>query len=334
MSDWATLNLCTGMRRYIAEVASIYARVPADQPIAQQRRTYEDMARRYTRKRPAGVRTCDVLVPDGRGRTLRLRVYRPVETDAGPLPCMVYYHGGGFALGSIESHDCVVAELALASSAVAISVDYSLAPEHPFPAAFEDAYAAWRHVVTHAGEFGIDSARAIVAGDSAGAALAVAVCLKARDDRRRMPAGQLLIYPVLTAAADLPSYVENAAAPMLTAPSLAHFWSLYTEAGRHSGNAYCTPLSAEDVSGLPPACIATANYDPARDDGAVFAARLRDAAVPVDYRCAGKLAHGYLRARAMSPAAATEFAALCEGARALFRGAARFPAASRPSNAA
>jgi acetyl esterase/lipase len=316
----AAPDLCTGMRRFVAEVETIYSRVPDDQPIADQRKTYGKVARHYTRRRPAGIRVQDMMVPTERGDTLRIRIYRPVETQRTVSPAILFFHGGGFALGSIESHDCVVAELALAASAVAISVDYRLAPENPFPAAFEDAYAVWQYAVSKAELLGIDPARTIVAGDSAGAALAAAICLKARDLCRRMPAGQLLIYPVLTAMADLPSYEEHADAPMLSADSLAYFWGLYTEAGRHAGNPLAAPLMASDFRGLPPARISTANYDPCRDDGALYAQRLREAGVSVEYRCAARLTHGYLRARAMSPAAAAEFAALGEGARALMRG--------------
>lgn len=313
-------DLCTGMRRFVAEVETIYSRFPDDQPITDQRKTYEKVARHYTRRRPAGVRVQDMMVPTEHGDKLRIRIYRPVETQHSLSPAILFFHGGGFALGSIESHDCVVAELALAASAVAISVDYRLAPEDPFPAAFEDAYAVWRYAVSKAELFGIDPARTIVAGDSAGAALASAVCLKARDLCRRMPAGQLLIYPVLTATADLPSYEEQADAPLLSSDSLAYFWRLYTEAGKHAGNPLAAPLMAGDFSGLPPAYIATAHYDPCRDDGAVYAQCLDQAGVSVEYRCAARLPHGYLRARAISPAAAAEFAALGERARALLRG--------------
>ena len=327
-------DLCTGMRRFVAEVETIYSRVPEDQPIADQRKTYEKVARHYTRRRPAGIRVQNMTIPTEHGGTLHIRVYRPVEGQSASSPAILFFHGGGFALGSIESHDCVVAELALAASAVAISVNYRLAPENPFPAAFEDAYSAWQFVLAKSDALGIDPARTIVAGDSAGAALAAAVCLKARDLCRRMPAGQLLIYPVLTAMADLPSYTEQANAPMLSAQSLAYFWSLYTEAGEHAHNPLAAPLMASDFGGLPPARIATAHYDPCRDDGAIYAQRLREAGVSVEYRCAARLTHGYLRARAMSPAAAAEFAALGEGARALLRGGIKPAQEPQPKTAA
>lgn len=317
---WAGLDLCTGMRRYIVEVEAVYAGLDDGRPIADQRRTYDELARRYTRRRPSGVRVRDALLPTSAANPVRVRIYEPVERPDEPAPALVYYHGGGFALGSIESHDGVVAELALASSAVAISVDYRLAPEHPFPAAFEDAYAVWAFVSAKSETLAIDPHRTIVAGDSAGAALAVAVCQEARRTRMPMPAGQLLIYPALTAAADLPSYVEQADAPILTAKSLAYFWQLYTGGGAKADDPRAAPLQSNDFAGLPPAFIAAAKYDPCRDDGAVYAEHLRAAGVSAEYRCALKLAHGYLRARALSPAAAAEFAAISEGARALLRG--------------
>ncbi len=327
-------DLCKGMRRFLAEVEMIYSRIPQDQPIADQRQTYEKVARHHKRRRPAGIRVQDMEIPTERSGTLRIRVYRPFEGPSTSAPAILFFHGGGFALGSIESHDCVIAELALAASAVTISVDYRLAPENPFPAAFEDAYSVWQYAIAKAEALGIDPARTIVAGDSAGAALAAAVCLRARDLCRRMPAGQLLIYPVLTAMADLPSYQEQANAPMLSAQSLAYFWGLYTETGKHAHNPFAAPLMASDFGGLPPARIATAYYDPCRDDGALYAQRLREAGGSVEYRCAVRLAHGYLRARAMSTAAAAEFAALGEGARALLRGSAKRAKEPQPKTAA
>lgn len=317
MTEWEDLELCMGMRRFIAEAEAVYAGLPDDASMTLQRRTYERLARKFTRQRPSGVRVRNFVVEGEAGHRLRARVYRPV--DATPGATILYFHGGGFSLGSIESHDCVVAELALAASASAVSIEYRLAPEHPFPAAFNDATAAWRHLVENASTLGIDPANTIVAGDSSGAALAVAVCQHAKANRSAMPAGQLLIYPALTADADLPSYVDQADAPMLTAPQLARFWSYYTGAGLHAADPYAAPLKADDFHGLPPAFVTTAHYDPCRDDGAVYASRLRDADVDVVYRCAAKLAHGFIRARAMSPAAAAEFAAICEGARALLR---------------
>ncbi|MBU2580838.1 MAG: alpha/beta hydrolase [Alphaproteobacteria bacterium] len=319
MQRWAHLDLCTGMRRFIAEVEAVYAGIDEAQPIAGQRRTYEEMAQRFTRRRPAGVRTRDTLIALGSPNPLRVRFYEPADLPEGPAPALIYFHGGGFALGSIESHDCVVAELALATSSVAISVDYRLAPEHPFPAAFDDAFGLWAHLSAHPASFGIDLTRTVLAGDSAGAALAVAVCLEARNKRLPMPAGQLLIYPALSAVGGLPSYSDNAIAPMLTTPGLAYFWRLYTGGGEAALDPRAAPLAASDFSRLPPAYIATARYDPCRDDGAVYADSLRNAGVPVEYRCANRLAHGYLRARSLSPAAAAEFAAMCEGARAMQR---------------
>lgn len=316
---WADLDLCTGMRRFIAEVEAVYAGLGDNRPIRAQRRTYDELARRFTRRRPAGVRTRDALFRVQSADPVRVRIYEPVDRPREGSPAIVFFHGGGFALGSIESHDCVVAELALATSSVAFSVDYRLAPEHPFPAGFEDALAAWTHISENADNFAIDPALTIIGGDSAGAALAVSVCREARRNRMRLPAGQLLIYPALTPAADLPSYRENAQAPMLTAETLAYFWDLYTCGGATAGDPRAAPLVDQDFAGLPPAFIATAQYDPCRDDGSVYARLLGESGVPVEYRCAQKLAHGYLRARSLSPAAATEFAAVCEAARALQR---------------
>ncbi len=319
MDPWADFDLCTGMRRFVAEVDAMAASQPPEPSMAEQRRMYDKFARRFTRNRPAGVRIRDMATIDGAADPVPIRIYEPVERDERPAHGLVFFHGGGFALGSIESHDCVVAELALATSTIAISVGYRLAPENPFPAAFDDAVRVWKYVQANADKIGFDPDCTVVGGDSAGAALAVAVCLKARAARMRMPAGQVLIYPALTAKGDLPSYEEQSVAPMLTAESLEYFWSLYTNKGQHADNPYAAPLMAESFIGLPPAFITTANFDPCRDDGALYAQRLKEDGIPVEYRCAAKLSHGHLRARSMSPAAAAEFAALGEGIRSLLR---------------
>ncbi|MDX2287782.1 MAG: alpha/beta hydrolase [Hyphomicrobiaceae bacterium] len=305
-------HLCPGMRRFITQTERFYVEAGCGETasLAQQRVAYERFARGFRRPRPAGVSAEDVTLATAAGK-LRTRLYRGVTGAAGPRPGFVFLHGGGFALGSLDSHDCIAAEIAEAAQCVVVSVAYRLAPEAPFPAAHEDAVAGLSHVIDEGEALGIDGRRVAIGGDSAGAALALSAALARRDAGLPGAIGQLLIYPVLTTAADLPSYVENADAPMLTAESLAYFWSLYTHGPRFARDPRAAPLLADSFRGLGSTLIATASHDPARDDGASLWQRLRADGVPVQYRCATDLAHGYLRARAMSPSAAIEFVAAC-----------------------
>ncbi|MDX2259146.1 MAG: alpha/beta hydrolase [Hyphomicrobiaceae bacterium] len=303
------------MERFITLAAAADARsaplpLEADN-LPALRVAYENVAALFRRPRPSGLDVSDETCPGVDG-PIGLRVYRPAETGRGSAPGLVYYHGGGFALGSLDSHDCIVAELAAATGAVAVAVDYRLAPEHPFPAAFEDAVAALSHVMDQGGIGAVDAGRVAVAGDSAGAALVLAASLARRDAGLRVPAALALVYPVLTTAADLPSYVENAEAPMLTAAVLAQYWRLYTRGDVHARDARAAPLLAGDLSGLGPTLITVAGHDPARDDGVELHRRLIEVGGLSELRTAGDLAHGHVRARGMSPSAAIEFSALAE----------------------
>jgi len=249
-----------------------------------------------------------------------VRIYRPPSLKPGQLaPCILYMHGGGWVLGSADTHDCITAEIAESTGAIVVSVDYLLAPEHPFPAGFNQCRAALDMLSREPAAFGIDGRRIAVAGDSAGANLAAALALAVRGEGGPALAAQALIYPVLGTDMSLPSYRQNATAPMLKPEEMAFYWSHYLGGEPLTGNPYAEPRIAADLSGLPPSLIWTAGHDPVRDDGAVYARRLSEAGVPVIYRCAPDLAHGYLRARAMSASAAAEFEALCRELRELLQ---------------
>ena len=205
-----------------------------------------------------------------------MRVYRP-ESET-PLPVVVYFHGGGFVIGDISTHDTTCQRLAAGVPAVVVSVDYRLAPEHRFPAAVEDCDAATAWVAAHAAELGGDPARLAVAGDSAGGNLAAVVARHARDAGGPAIAFQLLVYPATDMTGSLPSHTENGKGYLLTSDTMAWFLDNYL-AGENVSDPDASPLFAGDLGGLPPALVVTAEFDPLRDEGEAYAERLRQAGV-------------------------------------------------------
>jgi acetyl esterase len=302
------MDLDPGIRTFIDEVDAAYEGAPAFATVAQQRDSYEAFSRNYLRPYPPGLTVEDLRVP-GDHHSIPIRIYRPRQDRS--LPAVLYFHGGGFILGSIATHDTITAGLAAETGSAVVSVDYRLAPEFPFPAAFEDAWGALRYVVSRGTALAIDPGRIVVAGDSAGGNLAAAIALAARDSGGPQLRGQALIYPALGLDFELPSFGENAHAPMLTRASTAQYWKVYLNGNFEGATPYAAPLLAGDLRGLSPAFIGTAQYDPVRDDGEIYAEKLRSAGVPVELRRAPRLVHGWLRARFMSADAGIEFDALC-----------------------
>ncbi|MDT7630821.1 MAG: hypothetical protein QOI50_2751 [Pseudonocardiales bacterium] len=235
---------------------------------------------------------------------IKTRIYWPVS-DPSDLPVVVFYHGGGWVIGDLDSHDATARAIAGGVGAVVVAVDYRLAPEHPYPAAVDDAFAALKWVSEHAAELGADPSRLAVAGDSAGGNLAAVVSQLARDAGGPPVKFQLLWYPATTLDFALPSMTENADAPVLTAADTFAFLELYLKG--HDADARpatLAPANAESLAGLPPAYIATAQYDPIRDDGVRYAELLRAAGVPVELHNAETLVHGYVSFGIAVPAAA------------------------------
>jgi acetyl esterase len=229
-----------------------------------------------------------------------IRVYRPSASES--LPVLVWFHGGGWVLGGLETHDGHCRQLSEALDAVVVSVDYRLAPEAPFPAAVEDCVAAWEWVTTHAADVHGDRRRIAVAGDSAGGNLAAVTCLVARDAGLLPPRFQLLVYPVTDHEFERPSMVENAVGYGLETEHMRWFYGHYTPDARTAADWRVSPLRA-DVHELPPALVITAEYDPLRDQGEAYARKLEAAGIPVKaYRAAG-LFHGFFGMHAlMAPA--------------------------------
>lgn len=278
----------------------------ADGGVEAARRRLRDLPRRPLHQH---LRAEDHLI-EGPAGPIPVRVYWPEDSPAigGAHPVTMFFHGGGFALGDLDTHDATAREHAVGARSVVVSVDYRLAPEHPHPAAVEDAWAATCWVAQNAHCFGADGLRLAVAGDSAGGNLSAVVAQLARDARRTGdgPAVtfQLLWYPATTWDTSLPSFRENAAAPILAGDALAAFTQWY--AGHLDPTdppPSLAPARAADLSGLPPAYIAVAGHDPLRDDGARYAELLADAGVEVELHNAETLVHGYLGYSGVVPAA-------------------------------
>jgi len=222
-----------------------------------------------------------------------VRIYTPEGEE--PRPAVVFFHGGGWVIGNLDTHDGTARKLANAAGAVVVSVDYRLAPEHPYPAAAEDCYAATRWVAEHgAAELGVAPGRLAVAGDSAGGNLAAVVSLMARDRGGPALAFQLLVYPVTDPDFERASYRENAEGYLLTRDVMEWFWDQYVPEAERRHDPYAAPLRAPDLSGLPPALVVTAEYDPLRDEGEAYARRLEEAGVRVRCRRYPGMIHGFL----------------------------------------
>lgn len=232
----------------------------------------------------------DETVP-GRDGEIPVRTYTP-DGDA-PFPLFVYYHGGGWILGNLDTHDAVCRALASSAGCVVVSVDYELAPESPFPGPLRDCYDATEYLASHAADFGADPDRLVIGGDSAGGNLAAAVALRARDAEGPSIDHQVLVYPVTDHAFDTDSYAENASGYFLTRADMEWFWDHYLPTEFDGKNPYASPLQARTLAGLPSASVITAGFDPLRDEGAAYADRLEDAGVPVSHHHHEGAIHGF-----------------------------------------
>jgi acetyl esterase len=229
----------------------------------------------------------------GPGGEIHFRRYRPIDAAAEPLPTLIYYHGGGFVIGNVETHDSTCRRLANKSRCQVISIDYRLAPEHPFPASTDDGIAAFRHVRDNAASFGVDAKRIAVGGDSAGGAIAAVVCQAIGRAGETMPAFQMLIYPATDSSKQSASRQKFAEGYFLPKELMDWFWKAYVPAGTDLADLRLSPLLAKDFAGLPPAFVLTAGYDPLRDEGRAYAERLIDAGVKTTYVNYPGTIHGF-----------------------------------------
>jgi acetyl esterase len=243
----------------------------------QEHRAASEAQRAATPPGPDMHRVEDHEAPGPNG-AIPVRVYWPSE--ASDLPVLVWFHQGGWVIGSVDGSDHETRHLAEATGRIVISVDYRLAPEHPAPAAYEDAYAATVWAAEHATELGGDPSRVAVGGASAGGNLAAVVSQMARDQDGPAITHQVMVYPVIDYE-ETASYEENAEGYLLTRNSMRWFWDLYAPDGVDRSHPYLSPLRAESLAELPPALVITAEFDPLRDEGEAYARRLSEAGVPV-----------------------------------------------------
>jgi acetyl esterase len=301
------------------EVQTILDAIAAIETAPTHEQTPEQVREAYTALSGMGTKAevesvTDRAVPGPRG-DIPVRVYRPVDAGHDPLPVLVYLHGGGWVIGDIETHDPTVRRLVSGAGVVAVSVDYRLAPEHPFPAAVDDSLAAIRWVADNAGDLGVDPARLAVAGDSAGGNLAAVACQQLRDSGPPV-AFQLLIYPVTDATMSHPSIDENAEGYFLTKESMIWFCEHYLGDGDRT-DPRVSPLHADEeaLAGLPPALVITAEFDPLRDEGQAYAARLEAAGVPATASRYDSVIHGFFSMSDMIPEGKAAIDEACEALR-------------------
>lgn len=234
----------------------------------------------------------NMVIPTTCG-SVRARLYHPSEAPSAEAPALVYYHGGGFVLGSIQTHDNLTAQLAEKSGTVVVSVEYSLAPEFPFPQALNEAQECFNWLYENAEEMGIDRHRIAIGGDSAGANLAAVVCMLNRDQQKVMPALQLLVYPSTIGNNNTPSRREFSEGLLLTKEVLAWYHDHYIDRSEANDPRF-NVLEADDHSNLPPAFVLTAGFDPLRDEGAAYADKLAQSNVVVRHTCYTDMFHGFL----------------------------------------
>ncbi len=284
--------------------------------VAEARRQYEARVALMAPP-PQMAKTVERSI-DGPGGPIRLRVYTPA--GSGPFPLMMFFHGSGFVLCSLDTHDGMCRNLAAGIGCVVVSVDYRLAPEHKFPKGPDDCLAATRWAAANAAELGIDPARIMVAGDSAGGNMAAVTALRIRDEGGPELCGQMLLYPVTDYhTPGTPSYAENADGYGLTRDTMEWFWAHYLTSAAEAENPHASPLRARDLTGLPPAYVSSAEYDPLRDEAERYGMRLRAAGVPTEITRFPGMNHGFLFWVGIVGGADSAMAEACAWARQVLR---------------
>ncbi|MDH4441115.1 MAG: alpha/beta hydrolase [Rhizobium sp.] len=280
---------------FLGTCAAFYPDDAVDASIGQQRQWYDALCAHFDRPLPTGMATQDRMVEGD----IPVRWYRPADIRTETL--LYYMHGGGFVVGSLDSHHAICAELADYAGAELVSVDYRLAPEHVWPAAHEDCFAVLSSLLG-------SGRRVVLIGDSAGGNLAAGLALRARDEGLTGILGQALIYPALGGDLVSGSYAEMSHAPGLTTSDVAYYRTVLRAPG---DSPVAHPLHSKSLAGLPPTFITVAHFDPLRDDGRAYASRLAEAGIEVWFREEPQMVHAWLRARHMSEGARAGFEALC-----------------------
>jgi len=320
------------MRAVLDELARIDPRpLPSLPPaVARKEPGAKDASKSLRKKRNGGESPAPLPMAKVEDRTYpapagprTMRVYTPLidgKAPTSPLPVLLFSHGGGWTIGSIAGYDESARSLADAAGCIVVSVSYRYAPEHPFPAAHEDVYAALRYVQQNAAALGGDPARVALGGESAGGNISAGVALMARDRGTKMPIHLLTIYPPTDTRLNTPSYRKFAKAVPLDRAQMVYFINNVVDKPADRNSPYLAPLRAPSLKGLPPTTVITAEIDPLQDDGERFAARLRESGVPVRYRDYKGVAHEFFSmSRGLVPDADAAVAFAAEGLRASFR---------------
>ncbi|MEO6608281.1 MAG: alpha/beta hydrolase [Aestuariivirga sp.] len=301
----------------LAFCAEISAKTPpgSDQwPLDRQRKAWNEVCAQFRAPRPAGLKVHD-LETEG----VKFRLYVPEGND--PLHGVLYFHGGGWVLGGPETHDDMCAEMAAFANCAVALVDYRLAPENPHPAQLHDSLKVWRWMREEGSKYNIDADHLVAAGDSAGGQMSVGLGLALAEQGLSQLKGLLLIYPVLGADTNTPSYIRNAKAPALNRDEMIFYLDSFLGAkgGKNWTDSKAVPnlASTEALKALPRTFITVAAHDPLRDDGVIFADKLKTAGVRVDLLEEPALAHSYMRARYVSAPAKKGFDAIVEALRSL-----------------
>jgi len=308
------------VRRFLDVLAASQPKGMADQSVAERRKGLQDLMKCFGPAYPVR-RTQDTVVPGASGE-LRARIYTPMDESDEPLPGLVYFHGGGLVAGSIDTHDSIARALSSCGGCRVVSVGYRIGPEFRFPAAVNDAIAAVRHVSREADALGIDRGRIGVAGDSAGATLAAAVCDEFGRTGEVALGGQVLLCPILDHATGSASRRDCARGYLVDDAVLAHDLAHYLDGDVTVDDVRVSPGRAVDLSRHPPTVIHTAEFDPLRDEGRAYADRLAASGVPCRYTCHPGMIHLFYALGAAIPHARTAFYQLGSEIRALLAPAA------------
>ncbi|MBV6274061.1 alpha/beta hydrolase [Alcaligenaceae bacterium CGII-47] len=304
------------LKPFIEGLAQAWPEPTLSLDVATWRERAERLSAQARPPYPEGMKVQDLQVP-GQPRDVTVRIYRPQATTITPSACLMYMHGGGWVIGSHETHDAITAAIAQQAAMVVVSVHYARAPEHPYPAAVEDCQTVLSWLFDQGAAQGIDPTRIFVGGDSAGGNLATVMALLYREDAHRRLRGQALIYPCVDTDFTRPSYLSEAQAPFLKAAEMIWFWGQYCPNPAQRLEATAAPIHISDFSGMAPALVMVAEHDPLRDEGTHYANLLQNSGVETQFRPGKGLIHGHLRAGGLCQAAANEFQALCDWLKAL-----------------
>jgi acetyl esterase len=310
------MPLDASVERFLNKLAALNPPSALSLSVAERRDALQHMLAFAGTRLPTGTIEDKTLPgPDG---LIRIRVYSPADAPAGALPGLVYFHGGGLVAGSLDSHDGICRYLCQAGSCRVLAVDYRLAPEHRFPAALCDGITATTFIAAHAAEFGVDASRLGLCGDSAGATLATVVAQHLAAEGTVAVALQMLICPIMDLAGQTDSRRALSQGYLVDEPTLAHDLKFYLDEGTDAADPRVSPLRTVSLAGLPPSCIHTAEFDPLRDEGRLYAERLIQAGVATRYTCHPGMIHLFYGMGKLIPYAATAWNLIGSDIRALF----------------